>query len=512
MRGISPIVAVVLLIAVSIIAATALYFWTAGIATKQPTPNTPVSITAVPLGSGKILIANLGSAPINGSALLSTSGIISCPDIPAGEQALCNVTNLGTAGDVVIYGSSVGSVIVQGNTINATAGQGGGGPGGGCTVTENPETTCNDGLDNDCDGDVDLDDSTCVPLGPGGGSPTWGSEVHVTNDVRGQFVSTCGIAVTPNGVVHIAWTSDENGLDNDVYYANSSSGWQKMLIYSSVANDQDACLTVDAAGVVHMVWHGGAPNDEIWYGRSDNGFTPVLVSTGNPARGDQYPSIALGPGGVVHVAWMCTAANWYPHVCYANSSNGWAQVVVTNQALDEHQVAPRMDVDSNGVVHIAWTKANDNLYYANSSSGWALTPIDTSGGQQNYAFVDADSNNVVHIAWGDQSPGYWRLAYANSSTGFAKTYIHDVPGTHQQSPSMRVASDGSIHAAWRGYDSSWNVYYGRSTDGWSQTKVNVVDNEEWEPALAIKDNVVHIAWASNGDGDFDVYYRNVTFA
>lgn len=36
---------------------------------------------------------------------------------------------------------------------------------GGCTVTENPEASCSDGQDNDCDGDTDLADSDCATGG-----------------------------------------------------------------------------------------------------------------------------------------------------------------------------------------------------------------------------------------------------------------------------------------------------------------------------------------------------------
>jgi lysyl endopeptidase len=36
---------------------------------------------------------------------------------------------------------------------------------GGCTVTQNPELTCNDGLDNDCDGNTDAADSDCATGG-----------------------------------------------------------------------------------------------------------------------------------------------------------------------------------------------------------------------------------------------------------------------------------------------------------------------------------------------------------
>lgn len=53
-KGISPIVAVVLLIAIAVIAAVGLYFWVGGLATKQPTPNTPIVLNAqsVTCGNG----------------------------------------------------------------------------------------------------------------------------------------------------------------------------------------------------------------------------------------------------------------------------------------------------------------------------------------------------------------------------------------------------------------------------------------------------------------------------
>ena len=45
-KGISPVVAVVLLIAIAVIAAVGLYFWVGGLATKQPTPDTPTILSA----------------------------------------------------------------------------------------------------------------------------------------------------------------------------------------------------------------------------------------------------------------------------------------------------------------------------------------------------------------------------------------------------------------------------------------------------------------------------------
>jgi hypothetical protein len=44
-----------------------------------------------------------------------------------------------------------------------TSSDGGGGRGGpgSCTATETPEVSCNDGVDNDCDGDTDMVDVDC---------------------------------------------------------------------------------------------------------------------------------------------------------------------------------------------------------------------------------------------------------------------------------------------------------------------------------------------------------------
>lgn len=49
------------------------------------------------------------------------------------------------------------------NSMNDNDCQGGsGGGGGGCGTTEEPETTCDDGLDNDCDGLIDAEDPDCI--------------------------------------------------------------------------------------------------------------------------------------------------------------------------------------------------------------------------------------------------------------------------------------------------------------------------------------------------------------
>ncbi len=131
-RGISTLVAIVVIIAITVIAAVGLYFWLNSLSSKQATPNAPVSIVANPIGNERVLIANLGQRPINATNLKASAGILSCPnvEIPPGGQVLCNLSGVG---EIVIYGEGVGSTTVHNsnNTNGEDSGENGSGSNGG---------------------------------------------------------------------------------------------------------------------------------------------------------------------------------------------------------------------------------------------------------------------------------------------------------------------------------------------------------------------------------------------
>ena len=124
-KGISPIVAVVLLIAISVIAAVGLYFWVGGLATKQPTPDTPRTINAYMVscnetGNSTVQISNTSPSGLSiAGATLRTSwvggmagagnheGNDSCPPeaLQAGAQTTCILVHyVSGSGAATIYG------------------------------------------------------------------------------------------------------------------------------------------------------------------------------------------------------------------------------------------------------------------------------------------------------------------------------------------------------------------------------------------------------------------------
>ncbi len=137
-KGISPVVAVVLLIAIAVIAAVGLYFWVGGLATKQPSTDKPIPLNAqayrCDLDEGEttdnftVLIQNMDSAKtLKNDTLplymLDDDGeqmiAVSAPDIaPSGQgvwvfKAQTNeIANLTKGFTYIIYGENVGQAPV----------------------------------------------------------------------------------------------------------------------------------------------------------------------------------------------------------------------------------------------------------------------------------------------------------------------------------------------------------------------------------------------------------------
>lgn len=101
----------------------------------------------------------------SGSPVLNDSGLI------VGQLFGACGTNVNNACDFASNATVDGAFAYYYPNISQYLG------GGGCTVTENPETSCSDGIDNDCDGATDCADSDCSgdPACSGGGCSASGA-------------------------------------------------------------------------------------------------------------------------------------------------------------------------------------------------------------------------------------------------------------------------------------------------------------------------------------------------
>jgi len=75
-----------------------------------------------------------------------------------------------------------------------------------------------------------------------------------------------------------------------------------------------------------------------------------------------------------------------------------------------------------------------------------------------------------------------------------------------------AVSGRNIHVVW--YDKTgftyYQVWYKSSTNGgqsWSENKLIATTSTNRKPTISVSGQYVHIAWESNKDGNYEIYYR-----
>jgi len=194
------------------------------------------------------------------------------------------------------------------------------------------------------------------------------------------------------------------------------------------------------------------------------------------------------------------------------------------------QQQPALTVGPDDTIHIAWADerfGNSDIFYACSTDGGASWSSnvrvndDATVADQDSPTIVVDEQGHVHIAWEDSRNGDYDIYYARSVDGgltfSANQRVNDDAGQEEQfDPAIVVGPDGTLHLAWQdGRDSmGYDIYYARSTDDNTTFSPNTRVNDETlgdqvDPAIGVDGTGrVHVAWADNRDGQYQIYYAN----
>jgi hypothetical protein len=209
------------------------------------------------------------------------------------------------------------------------------------------------------------------------------------------------------------------------------------------------------------------------------------------------------------------------HTNSPHSGETWATATLIAQ-MAEGQYSPVIAVDSNDVIHLAWSgqnggvNPNNNILYTNSNMTWPHTPtnppvIVTDNNQdQNDVVMAIDSENNVHLAWTglgwNSNPNTRNVQYKKATKNPLPALdwdwlapiesVNDL-AINQQYLSMAVDSQNIPHLTW----GLGNIYYQKRTGGGWQSPANVTNDADQtnrfpQMALDSQDNV-HVTWQKN---------------
>ncbi len=272
---------------------------------------------------------------------------------------------------------------------------------------------------------------------------------------------------------------------------------------------------------VHAVWcdeRNG--NREIYYKRSTDFGTnwgPDVRFTFN-SEVSYRPSVSLN-GSFVHVVW-CDNRDGNFEIYYKRSTdNGttWSpDIRITN--TPNTSWAPSMAVNGS-VMHIVWEEviaSNEEIYYKQSTDdgiGWSDNVCLSNDETSSFYPSVAVSGAGVHAVWYGYNSGYRSVFYKHSSNGGINWGPNTIlTNVSAQSYNPAVAAKNQIvHVVW--HDTRYGneeVFYLRSSNAganWSE-EVRLTDNAgiSYYPSISLSGTSVHLAWYDNSDGNFEIYY------
>ncbi len=287
----------------------------------------------------------------------------------------------------------------------------------------------------------------------------WEYNQITDNNVREEFPY---LMIDSSGVLHLTF---HTGIPagNRVRYTNSAirpliDAGEADLI--NITPDTDSYILpkidVDADGVVHFVFQTqrfGGPRNDIVYTTWDaqNGVGPLRFLTSNAAIENREPVLAIGPDGVVHIAYEEGNGIFANPLVYQNNNTPTGDFQTVGTGLFVNVARVGILADSTGKVTIGFR--NDDTFAIIESNGAGFTPMQdlTARGQFRAAFYDkfalgpddkryfAFCHNITALA----QPGVYLIA--ETDTGFTDPIrMEGVSPQSYVSASPSVGADGTI--------------------------------------------------------------------
>ncbi len=343
-----------------------------------------------------------------------------------------------------------------------------------------------------------------------------------------------GPGVGPDGRLYMSYLPGSYNSIKAAYSTNYGSNWSTGVVLQSGSMDKNHTAVDNVSGSsylgrAYVTWSDftqSNPPISVSYSSNGGASWSTYQHISNP-DGNHYSqgcNGAVGPGGVVYVAWAepnnSTVIEDY--VGLAKSTNGGATWTTNENIYDE-----------NGI--------RGNLTFTGSSSirvnGFPWMAVDNSGGprngwiyivtaEKNLAPAGNDPDIVMHISTNGGT---------NWSAGIRVNQDAINNGQYQYMPAVCVGDDGAVNVVYydtrnailsSGHPDSAQVYISRSTDGGATFEDVLVSDHSFKPkpisglasgyqgdyiGIVESNGTVYPYWCDDITGIYQAWTAQVTF-
>jgi hypothetical protein len=365
------------------------------------------------------------------------------------------------------------------------------------------------------------------------------SSEEVSDDAATEAQADADIAADGSGNLYAVWQDMDNGVDWDIFYANSTDGGQSwrsptVRINTSSEDQTEPSIAVDpSTSAIYVAWQDKRGGDwNISFANStDSGTTwsnpPVQINDDVGTERQGTPDITVDSFGAIHAVWEDKRwGDW--DIFYSKSTDGGFTWSPNKKVSDTtaNQRSPSIAVDSSGNPYAVWHDDRNgatDIYCANSTDGGNNWGSDTkvsdalAGSVQKIPSIAVDNSGTLYAVWGDWRGGVGADIYFSKSTDSGDSWttntpVNDETDNNQENPDM-VWGAGTLWVVWADNQfGNQDIYFTNSTDGginWgTDIRVNdQISSVQFAPAIAFSPSTqsTHVVWEDDRDGDVDIY-------
>jgi len=319
----------------------------------------------------------------------------------------------------------------------------------------------------------------CTPLAP------------TTVDSKGNAGATSSMAVSADGKVHIAYSEADSLTLN--YATNASGAWSSVVLDSGAGGA--VSLALDGSGKLHLVYFAG----ELRYQTNASGawVKSSLDTSGDPGH---YPSLAVGPSGTVHLAYVNPQAKALKAA--TNASGLWQSTLVDSSEVRDDRTS--VAIDGAGGAHLCYHTTRGHLKYGTNTSGtWQISTVDTGWGTA--CSLTLDRSGKAHVS--DLLSTSMDLRYATNATGTWVVAAVDTKGWVGQGSSIGSDALGKAHISYFDETTSHLKHATNASGAWvARTIVSQEEVGEISSLVVDANDGIHVSYqgkASKTNGDLN---------
>lgn len=280
------------------------------------------------------------------------------------------------------------------------------------------------------------------------GGATFGPNVKINHDGTPYDQTTASLVVGPDGTIYVAWRDFRNQIldvhshptNADIFVSTSTDGGQTFAPEVRVNDDAGTAdqnhpsIGVDDSGRVYVAWTDqrnldvNGSNGDIYFSvgtlsGSVLAFGPNILINDDTVYANQHdPSLRIGPGGEVLIAWADHRNGGNSNIYFSKSVDGgvtFSPNLAVSPVFKGGQDVPSLAVNASGLIVVTWQNSVpqqggpaliDILAGTSTDDGasfhTALTVNDDTnlaGQRQSNAAID--DSGQVYVIWADERNG-----------------------------------------------------------------------------------------------------------